>query len=75
MIGRFFSPLLYFTEFATVDRNKLQEQHTSSLSNDEFDSTLHGPWMNRWEIVHHNRHTHSLNQGSSWDSPTAGDKA
>ena len=34
---------------------------------DEFDTTIHGPWMNRWEIVHHNRHTESLKtDGSSW---------
>jgi len=23
----------------------------------EFDTTIAGPWMGQWEIVHHNRHT------------------
>ena len=22
----------------------------------EFDTTISGPWMDRWELVHHNRH-------------------
>ena len=21
-----------------------------------FDTTISGPWMDRWELVHHNRH-------------------
>lgn len=29
-------------------------------SGDEFDTTIAGPWMNRWRIVHHNRHTAQL---------------
>lgn len=27
---------------------------------DEFDTTIVGPWMTKWEVVHHNRHTASL---------------
>ena len=23
----------------------------------EFDTTIVGPWMGQWEIVHHNKHT------------------
>lgn len=23
----------------------------------EFDTTIIGPWMGQWEIVHHNKHT------------------
>ena len=22
----------------------------------DFDTTISGPWMDRWELVHHNRH-------------------
>ena len=27
---------------------------------DEFDTTISGPWMKKWEIVHINRHVESL---------------
>ena len=40
---------------------------------DEFDATIHGPWMKKWEIVHMNQHTAELeaskDTGSSWNSP------
>ncbi|XP_064601734.1 uncharacterized protein LOC135467805 [Liolophura sinensis] len=29
---------------------------------DEFDTIMTGPWMLRWEITHHNRHTDALNK-------------
>ena len=55
--------------FATVDRTKLQNQ-SMGVSGDEFDTTIHGPWMQRWSITHHNKHTESLlnSKGSSWHS-------
>ena len=28
-----------------------------NVEDPEFDTTIKGPWMNRWEIVHHNKHT------------------
>ena len=43
--------------FAEVDRNALQEAGVGHTKVNEFDTTLHGPWMRRWEIVHHNQHT------------------
>ena len=27
------------------------------MTDDAFDTTVAGPWMTRWEIVHHNAHT------------------
>jgi hypothetical protein len=30
---------------------------------DEFDTTITGPWMTAWPIVHQNRHTRALNGG------------
>ena len=27
---------------------------------DEFDTTIPGPWMVKWEIINHNKHTDAL---------------
>ena len=63
-------------DIAIVDRNKLQAEHTiATESVDEFDTNIHGPWMTRWDIVHHNKHTDTLAEGSSWHSHSPGDKA
>ena len=43
-------------EFAAKDRTKLQDANMG-VELDEFDSTIHGPWMRRWKIVNHNKHT------------------
>ena len=52
--------------FATLDRTKLQMESEDSID-DPFDTTIHGPWMKRWEITHPNRHTESMKAaGSSW---------
>ena len=42
-----------------LERAKLNENCTD-LADEEFDTTLHGPWMKRWEITHHNRHTQAM---------------
>ena len=58
-------------EFAALDRNMLQAQHASDSDVqqvDEFDTTLAGPWMNRWDIVHHNRHTASVTDTATYNS-------
>ena len=58
--------------FATIDRNKLQAEEVSYTESEEFDTTIHGPWMKRWEITHHNKHTAAFNEGgSSWHSHKA----
>ena len=48
-------------EFAAIDRNKVQAEEVGyAESEEDFDTTIHGPWMRRWEITHHNRHTAAL---------------
>jgi len=57
-----------WAEFASRDRHKLQQSHEDvqskldkeeiALDQDpEFDTTIAGPWMGQWEIIHHNKHT------------------
>lgn len=54
--------------FATTDRTKLQEEAVG-YEKEAFDTTIHGPWMKRWKIKHHNKHTDALTtDGSSWHS-------
>lgn len=43
-------------QFTGVDRTKLQEQ-SMGYEESEFDTTVHGPWMYRWQITNHNKHT------------------
>ena len=60
--------VIQWEEFATLDRSLLQEA-AMKVESDPFDTSIHGPWMNRWEITHHNKHTKSLlTGGSSWHS-------
>jgi len=35
---------------------------TQILETDEFDTTVTGPWIGRWPITHHNRHTELFQQ-------------
>ena len=48
-----------WNHFASEDRNKLQKD-VLGIGEDELDTTIHGQWMTRWEITHHNRHTEAL---------------
>ena len=61
-----------WSNFANTDRTKLQEKEMSKAVESEFDTTIYGPWMRRWEIVHHNKHTKAhethINDGSCWYS-------
>ena len=56
-----------------MDRFELMAQDSGYYTLEDFDTTIHGPWMKRWDIVHHNRHTESMkqNDGSSWHSHKA----
>ncbi|CAH1232779.1 Hypp506 [Branchiostoma lanceolatum] len=49
-------------KFESVDRtaNQQRKMNNESGAEDEFDTTIQGPWMLRWEIVNHNKHTRSL---------------
>ncbi|CAF1179707.1 unnamed protein product [Didymodactylos carnosus] len=61
-----------WNEWSKINRSKLQEaavqQHIkdqipelkNKVESDPFDTTIAGPWMNNWPIVHHNRHTAAL---------------
>lgn len=52
------------------------ERHVAARANvedtrpeeDEFDTTIQGPWMKKWEMVHRNRHTARLTDepGATW---------
>ncbi|KAJ8308228.1 hypothetical protein KUTeg_013102 [Tegillarca granosa] len=42
--------------FNAVDRNKKQIEYMTGKEAEEFDTTIQGPWMKKWEIVHVNRH-------------------
>ena len=55
--------------FAALDRTMLQNQAMGHDA-DEFDTTIHGPWMKIWEITHHNKHTASMenSKGTPWHS-------
>ncbi|KAK3715067.1 hypothetical protein QZH41_012139, partial [Actinostola sp. cb2023] len=46
--------------FVNTDRHSLEAGDTNESQNrdeDEFDPTIIGPWMGKWEIIHHNKHT------------------
>jgi hypothetical protein len=68
-----------WNEWAKINRTKLQEAALQeSIKNqipelkekeddDPYDTTIAGPWMHNWPIVHHNRHTAKLTTNtSSW---------
>lgn len=64
--------LSFIIDFAALNRNKIESEGTGYQDVDEFDTTIHGPWMLRWEITHPNRHTASLKtNSSSWHSHKA----
>ncbi|XP_052765897.1 1-deoxypentalenic acid 11-beta-hydroxylase-like [Mya arenaria] len=50
-----------WTEFDSVDRHSQQKKSVEgdleTNEDPEFDTTLPGPWMKKWEIVHMNKHT------------------
>ena len=43
------------------------------MDDPEFDTTIGGPWMEQWEIVHHNKHTAAFQKAG--DKSTLWDKA
>nr|CAB3264841.1 phytanoyl-CoA dioxygenase-like [Phallusia mammillata] len=47
-------------KMANINRNKLEMDKVDEDTTDEFNTEISGPWMKRWEIVHHNRHTDAL---------------
>ncbi|XP_076801270.1 uncharacterized protein LOC143445823 [Clavelina lepadiformis] len=53
-----------WSEMAGMNRTKKQ-MDASGEDNDEFSTEISGPWMQRWEIVHHNRHTETVKPDKS----------
>ncbi|XP_071801414.1 uncharacterized protein [Asterias amurensis] len=57
--------LVDFESFDKVDRHVKAKDSTLDIpevdddqtTDDEFDTTIMGPWMKRWDLVHHNKHT------------------
>lgn len=45
-----------WSAMAGVDRSKVQMKSVDE-DNDDLVPEICGPWMKRWEVVHHNRHT------------------
>ena len=64
-------------QWAKINRTKLQEaavresiksqitELKERQNNDPFDTTISGPWMHNWPIVHHNRHTATLSTNTT----------
>jgi len=50
-----------WTEFDSVDRHSQQKKAVNDTleqeEDPEFDTTIPGPWMKKWEIIHMNKHT------------------
>jgi len=66
-------------EWSKINRSKLQEAAVEEAiknqieelrekqEDDPFDTTISGPWMHNWPIVHHNKHTAKLTHNvSTW---------
>lgn len=60
--------------FDAVNRHEKQSESMNAKNEDFFDTTIPGPWMKKWELVHHNRHTKALleHDGSSWHNLIVG---
>ncbi|XP_069117184.1 phytanoyl-CoA dioxygenase domain-containing protein 1 homolog isoform X1 [Argopecten irradians] len=58
--------------FEGVDRHDKQRESVKEIlepsTDPDFDTTIQGPWMKKWEIVHMNQHTSKLTDEtmSSW---------
>lgn len=51
--------------FCAIDRTQVQKESVKDVlevPDDEFDTTIQGPWMKKWEIVHQNPHTEKHEQ-------------
>ncbi|KAK3087156.1 hypothetical protein FSP39_002452 [Pinctada imbricata] len=50
-----------WNKFESVDRTTVQQKSVEGVvkvaDDHEFDTTIQGPWMKKWELTHHNVHT------------------
>lgn len=60
-------------QFDAVSRHEKQFESMNTVE-EEFDTTIPGPWMKKWELVHHNRHTRALEKqnGETWHNLIVG---
>lgn len=45
-------------------------QVAKEVLDDQFNTEITGPWMDRWEVTHHNRHTDAFGRLSQSDKKT-----
>ncbi|OWF37080.1 hypothetical protein KP79_PYT09770 [Mizuhopecten yessoensis] len=50
------------TGLLTIDSFLEVGMHIKNEDEDDFDTTIQGPWMKKWEIVHVNRHVESYKE-------------
>lgn len=64
-----------WASWAMIDRNSAQAQAVgdkrkaspSDEQGEDLEPVIAGPWMHRWDIVHHNQHTALLEkEGTEW---------
>lgn len=60
--------------FDAVNRHDKQCECMQTVEED-FDTSIPGPWMKNWELVHHNRHTKAMEKmgdGTAWHHMVVG---
>ncbi|XP_074644175.1 phytanoyl-CoA dioxygenase domain-containing protein 1 homolog [Tubulanus polymorphus] len=57
-------PDIDWETFCSVDRNLAQAKAVNH-DEEEFDTTISGPWMLKWPLINHNKHTASLKDEST----------
>lgn len=60
-------------KFEGIDRHELQKKSVEDMKDtipnaedDDFDTTIQGPWMKKWEIVHVNQHVSKLDKNADY---------
>ncbi|WAR18383.1 hypothetical protein MAR_000221 [Mya arenaria] len=60
-------------KFEGIDRHPLQKEAVADMNDvipkaesEDFDTTIQGPWMKKWDIVHVNQHVSKLDQNQDY---------
>ena len=62
--GEEFNGTVDWGDWASQDRTTAQlEALGVAVDEAQFDTAIAGPWMNRWKLVHENRHTANIDPG------------
>jgi hypothetical protein len=66
-----------WTKFAQEDRQKMHIERlvdegkvSAEVMEDEFNTEITGPWMDRWEVTNHNKHTTAFQRLSQSEKKT-----